>query len=692
MSSNDLGDGFQGPPRANLRVGGAGISNMDRAPTSTPRPSAAGSLAAGIQVIETTVKTLPTSPGVYRMINAAGDVLYVGKAKHLKKRVASYASPSRLSIRLARMVAATVTMEFVTTHTEAEALLLEANLIKRFHPRYNILLRDDKSFPSIHLTSGHSYPRVVKHRGARKAAGDYFGPFASAGAVNQSLTVLEQAFLLRSCSDSVFDGRTRPCLLYQIKRCSAPCVDHIGKTDYDALVDQARTFLSGGSRDIQNQLAADMQTASDALEFEVAAQLRDRIGALTRIQARQDVNLPGIEEADVIAAHQAGGNTCIQVFFFRGGRNNGNCAYYPSHSRDEDAAQVLAAFIAQFYDNKPPPRLVLLSHRIVDQALMAEALGVRAGRKVAVRRPERGDKRALIDHALRNAREGLSRRLAHGATHRRLLEDLGRLLAIDPAPERIEVFDNSHISGSQAVGAMIVAGPDGLEKKSYRKFTIRQSEPPPGKEEPSRSKGEAGGDATDEGTDAEAASEAAPGPAPADDYAMMRQVLGRRYGRVVKEDPDRSRGQWPDLVLIDGGLGHLNVALEVFADLGIGDLPVAAIAKGPDRNAGRERIFLPGREPIQLQPRDSVLYFLQRLRDEAHRFVIGAHRGKRRSNLTKSSLDDIPGIGAKRKKALLHHFGSARGTAEAGRTDLEEVDGISRATANKIYDWFHPEG
>jgi excinuclease ABC subunit C len=634
-----------------------------------PRPAAAGSLAAGIAVIDSTLPNLPMSPGVYRMINAAGDVLYVGKAKNLKKRVASYTSPSRLSTRLARMVAATSTMEFVTTHTEAEALLLEANLIKRFHPRYNILLRDDKSFPSIHLTSGHAFPRVLKHRGARKEEGDYFGPFASAGAVNQSLTVLEQAFLLRSCSDAVFEGRTRPCLLYQIKRCSAPCVDRIEAADYGGLVDQARAFLRGGSRTIQIQLAADMQTASDALEFEVAAQLRDRISALTRIQAHQDVNLSGVEEADVIAAHQAGGNTCIQVFFFRGGRNNGNRAYYPSHARDEDAAQVLAAFIAQFYDNKPPPRLVLVSHRIEDQGLMAEALGVRAGRKVAVRCPERGDKRALVAHALRNAREGLSRRLAHGASHRRLLEDLGRTLGLDQPPERIEVFDNSHISGSQAVGAMIVAGPDGLEKKSYRKFTIRRQTP----EDPEAA-------AKDDVAEA------------ADDYAMMRQVLGRRYGRVVKEDPDRSRGQWPDLVLIDGGQGHLNVALEVFADLGIGDLAVAAIAKGPDRNAGRERIFMPGRSPIQLETRDSVLYFLQRLRDEAHRFVIGAHRGKRRSAISRSSLDDIPGIGAKRKKALLHHFGSAAATAEAGRADLQAVDGISGATANKIYDWFHPEG
>lgn len=643
-----------------------------------PRPAAPGSLAAGIAVIESTLPSLPASPGVYRMINSAGDVLYVGKAKNLKKRVASYTSPSRLSTRLARMVATTNTMEFVTTHTEAEALLLEANLIKRFHPRYNILLRDDKSFPSIHLTSGHAFPRVLKHRGARKEEGDYFGPFASAGAVNQSLTVLEQAFLLRSCSDPVFDGRTRPCLLYQIKRCSAPCVDRIDKVEYGALVDQARAFLRGGSRTIQNQLAADMQTASDGLEFEVAAQLRDRIAALTRIQAHQDVNLSGVEEADVIAAHQAGGNTCIQVFFFRGGRNNGNRAYYPSHARDEDAAQVLAAFVAQFYDNKPPPRLVLLSHRIADQGLMAEALGVRAGRRVSVRCPERGDKRALVAHAHRNAREGLSRRLAHGASHRRLLEDLGRILGLDPAPERIEVFDNSHISGSQAVGAMIVAGPDGLEKKSYRKFTIRRQSAE-GSEEAADDSAKAGGDGV-------------AAVAPADDYAMMRQVLSRRYGRVVKEDPDRSRGQWPDLVLIDGGQGHLNVALEVFADLGIGDLAVAAIAKGPDRNAGRERIFMPGRAPIQLETRDSVLYFLQRLRDEAHRFVIGAHRGKRRSAISRSSLDDIPGIGAKRKKALLHHFGSAAATSEAGRADLEAVDGISRATANKIYDWFHPEG
>ena len=600
------------------------------------------SLAAGVRVIESYLPAVPGAPGVYRMIDRSDEVLYVGKAKDLGKRVASYARPQRLSTRLKRMVAATAAMEFVTTHTEAEALLLEANLIKRFQPRYNILLRDDKSFPSILLTGGHPFPQVLKHRGAQTAEGEYFGPFASASSVNQAVDVLEQAFLLRSCSDPIFDGRTRPCLLYQIKRCSAPCVGRVSPSDYGALVDQARAFLRGGSHRIQRQLAVAMQKASDALRFEAAAQLRDRIAALTRIQERQDVNLPGNEEADVIAVHQAAGQSCIQVFFFRAGRNNGNRAYYPSHGPGDDAGQVLEAFIAQFYDNKPPPRLVLLSHRLDSQALMAEALSVRAGRRVRVVRPERGDKRKLVVHALRNARQGLGRRLAQSASQRRLLEGLARVLGLEAPPERIEVFDNSHISGSQAVGAMIVAGPDGLVKKAYRKFTIRAGE----------------------GEDA-----AAPG----DDYAMMRQVLTRRYGRALREDAQRRRGQWPDLVLIDGGAGHLGAALEVFEDLGLDGLAAAAIAKG--RDAGMERIHLPGRRPIVLDGRDPVLYFLQRLRDEAHRFAIGAHRAKRSGAVRRSVLDDIPGVGAKRKKALLHHFGSATGAARAGRADLEAVGG-----------------
>ncbi len=628
-----------------------------------PKSAAGTRFAAGAAVITSTLATIPGGAGVYRMINRAGDVLYVGKAKSLKKRVSSYTNLSRLSIRLGRMVAETASMEFVTTHTEAEALLLEANLIKRFQPRYNILLRDDKSFPSILLTRDHLYPRVLKHRGARRRKGEYFGPFASVWAVNETLTILQRAFLLRSCSDSIFAGRTRPCLLYQIKRCSAPCVGRIEDSDYAALVDQARAFLVGGSQDIQRRLAQRMEDASQALAFEQAAQYRDRIRALSRIQAHQDINLHGIGTADVIAAHQDGGQTCIQVFFFRSGRNYGNRAYYPSHTRDDDAAKVLAAFIGQFYDAMPPPRLVLLSHAVQDQALVAEALGVRAGRKVAVSTPKRGDKRNLVAHALVNAREALGRRMAQSASQRRLLDGLVRILDLEAAPERIEVYDNSHISGAQAVGAMIVAGAEGFIKGAYRKFNIGGGSGRGHSEMPS-----GGGD----------------------DTAMMREVLTRRFTRALKEDPDR--GQWPDLVLIDGGAGQLGVAMEVFAELGIEDVAVAAIAKGPDRNAGRERLFLPGRDPFTLPARDPVLYFLQRLRDEAHRFAIGAHRAKRAKGMSRSALDAVPGIGAKRKKALLHHFGSAPAVAQAGRTDLEAVAGVSTAMANNIYDWFHPDG
>jgi excinuclease ABC subunit C len=629
--------------------------------------------AAGVAVIEALLKTLPASPGVYRMVNAKGAVLYVGKAKSLKKRVASYTNLKRQSNRLRRMVSETAAMEFVTTHTEAEALLLEANLIKRYGPRYNILLRDDKSFPSILVTGDHAFPQILKHRGARTRKGDYFGPFASVWAVNETLTVLQRAFLLRSCSDAVFANRTRPCLLHQIKRCSAPCAGRIDDNTYGALVSQARAFLGGGSRKIQKALAGQMQAASDALAFEQAAQYRDRIRALTRIQARQDINPGAIDDADVIAAHQAGGQTCIQVFFFRGGSNYGNRAYYPSHARDDGVATVLEAFIGQFYDNKPIPRLVLVSHRLENQALIAEALGVRAGRRVQLSAPVRGDRRKLVAHALANAREALSRRLAQSASQRRLLEGLAGTLDLEAPPERIEVYDNSHVSGAQPVGAMIVAGPDGLVKNAYRKFTIRTATTRPGL-------GDAGQVGLDGGTSA------------GDDYAMMREVLTRRFSRALKEDPDRARGQWPDLVLVDGGAGQLGVAEEVFQELGIDDVAIAAVAKGPDRNAGRERIFRPDHPPMSLESSDPVLYFIQRLRDEAHRFAIGAHRAKRTKALGQSTLDDIPGIGAKRKKALLHHFGAATAVAQAGRGDLEAVEGINKATANKIYDWFHPEG
>ncbi|MBE0532669.1 MAG: excinuclease ABC subunit UvrC [Rhodospirillales bacterium] len=631
----------------------------------SPLPIGETSAILGVAVIEGHLRTLPPGPGVYRMINRAGDVLYVGKAKNLRKRVVSYTKPARQPNRLRRMVSETASMEFVTTHTEAEALLLEANLIKRLKPRYNILLRDDKSFPAILVTGDHEFPQVLKHRGSRARKGDYFGPFASAWAVNETLATLQRAFLLRSCTDTVFAARTRPCLLHQIKRCSAPCVGRIDAARYNALVEQAREFLTGGSQAIQRQLAQHMQEASDRLEFEAAAQLRDRIQALTRVQAHQDVNLRGVGTADVIAAHQAGGQTCIQVFFIRAGSNYGNRAYFPSHAREEELAEVLEAFLGQFYAAHPPPPTLLLSHRPPNAALVAEALSVRAGRRVSLVVPERGEKHDVVRHATANARDALARRLAESTTQRQLLEGLAACLDLDAPPRRIEVFDNSHIGGTQAVGAMIVAGADGFMKSAYRKFNIR------------------GDDATvpeDEAT------------APGDDYAMMREVLTRRFARALKEDPERRREQWPDLVLIDGGAGQLGIAQEVFAELGIDDVAVAAIAKGVDRNAGRERIFLPGRPPISLAPRDPILYFLQRLRDEAHRFAIGTQRARRTQGLGKSALDAIPGIGAKRKRALLHHFGSTGAVAEAGRTDIEAVDGISREIANKIYEWFHSGG
>ena len=630
--------------------------------------SSAGVPAAGATVIDGYLKTLPSAPGVYRMINTKGDVLYVGKAKNLKKRVASYTRPDRQPNRTRRMIAETASMEFVTTHTEAEALLLEANLIKRYRPRYNILLRDDKSFPSILLTGDHAFPQVLKHRGAESRKGNYYGPFASVWAVNEALATLQRAFLLRSCTDTVFANRTRPCLLHQIKRCSAPCVGRISEAEYGASVEHARAFLAGGSQKIQRHFSRLMQDASDAEEYEKAAGYRDRIRALTRIQAHQDINLKGVGDADVIGAHQAGGQTCIQVFFFRAGANFGNRAYFPSHAREKDAAAVLEAFLGQFYAKALPPKTILVSHPPPNRKLLAEALSVRAGRNVSLVWPQRGDKRNLINHVLANAREALARRMAESASQRRLLEGLAQALDLDGAPERIEVFDNSHVSGAKAVGALIVAGPEGLMKKAYRKFTIRGAK-------------QSGAPAGNDGRFS-----------PGDDYAMMREVLSRRFSRALKEESDRTAGTWPDLVLVDGGKGQLGVALEVFEDLGIEGVTVAAIAKGPDRHAGRERIYLPGCEPLTLPPRDPVLFFLQRLRDEAHRFAIGAHRDKRSKSLTRSLLDDIPSIGAKRKKALLHHFGAAKAVTEAGRADLEAVDGISKATANRIYEWFHPDG
>ena len=618
-----------------------------------------GTFAAGTVIIETFLRHMPASPGVYRMLNRAGDALYVGKAKNLKKRVAAYVRADRLPLRLQRMVAETASMEVVTTHTEVEALLLESNLIKRLAPRYNILLKDDKSFPYILITGDHPWPQIVKHRGARNRKGEYFGPFASAGAVNQTLSHLQRAFLLRSCSDSVFASRSRPCLLYQIKRCSAPCVERIGREAYDELVGQARAFLSGQSQSIQHDLAHRMELASEAMAYEEAAVYRDRIRALARVQAHQDINPLEVDEADVVALHQAGGQACLQVFFFRAGCNFGNRSFFPAQTQDQSAEDILAAFLGQFYEDKQPPREILLSHPLPpeDAALLAEAMSVKAGRKVTLSAPKRGDRRKMIEHAYDNAREALGRRMAESSAQRKLLDGLAEKFGLDHPPVRIEVYDNSHFQGSNAVGAMIVAGPEGFLKGEYRKFNIRSTELKPG-----------------------------------DDYGMMREVLTRRFRRAQKEDPDRERGVWPDLVLIDGGPGQLKVASEVFAELGVEEVELVSIAKGPDRDAGRERFHRPGHATFSMPPNDPVLYFLQRLRDEAHRFAIGSHRTRRAKAIGASPLDEIAGIGARRKKALLHHFGSARGVSEAGLADLETVDGISRTMAKKIYDHFHPGG
>lgn len=615
-----------------------------------------GPTVRGVASIVAALKTMPQAPGVYRMLSAKGDVLYVGKAKNLRKRVAAYAKPHAQVTRIRNMIAQTVGLEVVTTHTEAEALLLESNLIKRLKPRYNVLLRDDKSFPYILITGDHDFPQVLKHRGARDRKGDYFGPFASAGAVNQTIGALQRAFPLRNCPDTVFATRTRPCLQFQIKRCTAPCVGKIDRDGYRAVVAEARDFLAGKSQEMQKRLAQNMQAASDALDFETAALFRDRIRALTQIQQRQDINVRAVGEADVVAAHQDAGQTCIQVFFYRAGQNYGNRAFYPAQSRDVSVEEVLGAFIGQFYDNKPPPKLILLSHALEGQDLIAEALSIKADRKVEVAVPQRGERRALIDLALANAREALARRLAESASQRHLLEGIARAFDLEEAPKRIEVYDNSHIAGRQAYGCMIVSGPEGFVKSAYRKFAIR-------------------------------------GPIePGDDYAMMREVLTRRFGRLLKEDADRDKGHWPDLVLIDGGLGQLNAATATLAELGIEDVALVSIAKGPERNAGREHFHMPGRDSFMLPPQDPVLYALQRMRDEAHRFAIGTHRAKRSADIGKSELDQVPGIGAKRKRALLNHFGSAKAVAGAGIADLERIEGISRKVAETIYRHFHDPG
>jgi excinuclease ABC subunit C len=666
-----------GAGRRALRRGTPAVIDPRRAPAGVPAdappegailPAARqGALPAGVAVIRAALKTMPTAPGVYRMLDRKGEALYVGKARNLKSRVQTYARPAALSERLRRMVAETAAVEVVVTATEAEALLLECNMIKRLMPRFNVLLRDDKSFPLIHIGAAHDFPQITKHRGAQNKPGSYFGPFASAGAVGRTLVTLQKAFLLRSCSDSVFANRTRPCLLYQIKRCSAPCVGYIDREAYGALVEQAKAFLSGKSDAVLKRLADEMRRAAEACDFEAAAVIRDRIRALSLVQGHQDIHVPGIVDADVIAAHQEGGQTCVQVFFFRGGQNWGNRTYYPSHDRQLSVEEVLTAFVGQFYDNRPKPPLVLLSHPLIDQALVAEALSL-GGARVVLAAPRRGDKRRLLDRVLATAREALARRLAETASTRQLLDGVAAVFGLGRPINRIEVYDNSHIQGAHAVGAMIVAGPEGLMKSAYRKFTIRGLAP--------------------------AAPAAFPDAAAAagDDYAMMREVLRRRFARADKDEPGHDRGAWPDLVLIDGGRGQLGAALSVFAELGITDVALAAIAKGPDRNAGRERFFVPGREPFSLDPKDPVLYFLQRLRDEAHRFAIGTHRARRTKALGRSPLDEIAGIGPRRKQALLHHFGSARAVARAGLGELERVPGISTAVAKKVYDHFRAGG
>ena len=610
----------------------------------------------GAERIAAYLKTLPDVPGVYRMIDAKGDVLYVGKAKNLRKRVASYAGGRPHADRLTRMINETAEMLFVTTASETEALLLESNLIKRLKPRYNVSYRDDKSFPNILLRQDHAFAQLLKHRGAKSTKGVYFGPFASAGAVNRTLNTLQRAFLLRSCSDSVFDARTRPCLLFQIKRCSAPCVGRIDESGYAELVHEAELFLTGKSRAVQDILVGEMNKAAAGLDYEAAARLRDRIRAMSHVQLNQGINPSTFSDADVFAAYNQGGETCIQVFFFRAGQNWGNKPYFPRHPREMPTGEVLEAFIGQFYDERPAPPLVLLSEPVGNAELIGDALSLRADRKVELLVPQRGEKREIVDMALNNAREQLGRRLAENSAQRELLDGVADVFGLDGPPKRIEVYDNSHIMGTNALGGMIVAGPEGFEKGEYRKFNIKSTELTPG-----------------------------------DDYAMMREVLTRRFSRLVKEGED-PKAKWPDLVLIDGGLGQLSVACQVFADLGVEDVTLVGISKGPDRDAGREHFYMAGKEPFRLDPKSPILYYLQRLRDEAHRFAIGSHRKKRSKAIGANPLDEIAGIGAGRKKALLQHFGSARAVAAAGVSDLEAVTGVSSAMARKIYDFFHPSG
>jgi excinuclease ABC subunit C len=615
-------------------------------------------LEKGVAAIREVLKTLPVRPGVYRMQDARGDVLYVGKARALKNRVTNYTQVARMPKRLQRMVAQTRSMTIVTTRTEAEALLLEAQLIKRFRPAYNVLLRDDKSFPFILLREDHAFPRVQKHRGARRAKGQYFGPFASAGSVTRTLNALQKLFLLRSCSDSYFENRSRPCLLYQIKRCSAPCVGRISETDYDELVEDAKNFLSGKSTGVQARLSKQMAAAAEKQDYELAAVYRDRLRALTYIQGSQTVHAEGLGDADVFALACKAGTVSIQGFFIRGGQNWGHRAFFPAHTSDVPEEEVLSSFLVQFYEDLPPPKRILVDRELSDRELLEEALTERAGRKVVFEVPKRGDRKKLLDQARRNAEEALDRRLAESTTQGKILRELADTFELPDVPKRIEVYDNSHIMGTNATGAMIVAGPEGFRKNSYRKFNIKRPETQPG-----------------------------------DDFAMMREVLERRFARLEKEDPDRQSGEWPDLLLIDGGKGQLSAVCEVMEDAGVHDVPVVGVAKGPHHGReGREVFHLPGDREITLQPNSALLFYLQRLRDEAHRFAIGTHRAKRAKSLTTSTLDDVPGIGPSRKRALLMHFGTARAVKGAALEDLERAPGISRTMARQLYDYFHPAG
>ncbi|WP_253944112.1 excinuclease ABC subunit UvrC [Pseudogemmobacter hezensis] len=609
---------------------------------------------SGYEVIQDYLRLLDGSPGVYRMLNAASEVLYVGKARNLKARVSNYTRPTGNSNRIQRMISETASMMFLTTRTEVEALLLEQNLIKQLKPRYNVLMRDDKSFPYILIGGGHDFPQLKKHRGARKEKGSYFGPFASAGAVNRTLNQLQKVFLLRNCTDSVFASRTRPCLQFQIKRCAAPCVGRVSEGDYDLLVKDAERFLSGKSSSIQSELAAQMQKASDELEFERAAALRDRIQALTAVQSAQGINPRSVAEADIVALHLEHGQACVQVFFIRAHQSWGNQDFYPRTGSGAEEPEILEAFLTQFYDNKEPPRLVLISHPLENPDLVAAALAERAGRKVELAQPLRGEKAELVENAARNARESLARRMSESATQRRLLDGLAEAFGLDGPPERIEIYDNAHIQGAHPVGGMVVAGPDGFMKSQYRKFNI---------------KGEAG--------------------AAGDDFGMMREVMTRRFERLVREDPERQTENWPDLLLIDGGAGQVSAVEEILADLGIEDMQVIGVAKGIDRDHGKEEFHRKGARPFALQRNDPVLYFIQRLRDEAHRWANGAHRAKRAKTVGATPLDEVPGIGAARKRALLSHFGSARAVSRAALPDLMAVEGISDSIAETVYNFFH---